>query len=343
MATLATTAVTLVDFAKRLDPGTNSVTTTIAELLSTTNEILDDMLWKEGNLPTGHRLTMRTGLPDVAFRKLNAGVAKSKSTTAQVDEACGMIEGVGQIDKRVASLNGSTAQFRLSENTAFLEAMNQKMATALFYGDHTVNPEQFLGLAPRYSTISGAVNGQNILDAGGTGGDNTSVWLIAWGDNSAHGLFPKASKAGLSHLAVQDGSGDGCTEATDSAGNTFRAYVDRYMWDVGFGLPDWRYIVRIANIDISDLIGATGTQALTASTLLLKLMLRAIDRIPQKKNVKLAFYGNRTVMSLLKVQGLDKSQNALSIKDGAGQLEGSYFGVPLRTCDAILNSETRIT
>lgn len=343
MATIAADTLTLVDFAKRLDPDTNSVSTAIAELLTQTNDMLKDMLWKEGNLPTGHRTTIRTGLPTGIWRKFNQGVPSSKSTTVQVDEACGMYEHKGQIDKDLAMLNGQSAAFRLSENVAHMEAMNQEVSQTLIYGDHTSAPEEFLGLAPRFSTITGADNGQNIIDAGGTGSDNTSIWLVCWGPNSVHGIFPKGSKAGLQHMPVTDGSGDGCTEAQDDNGNTFRAYVDRYQWKCGLALRDWRFVVRIANIDVS---------ALTADSSaadLIKLMSRALDRIPYFGGVKPVFYANRTVFSMLKIQGLNKSGSAIAVKPALTQFGGAtaqeldFLGIKVCKMDQILNTEARIT
>jgi len=58
---LATTNLTLVDQAKRLDP--NGQIADIAELLSQTNEMLADMTWKEGNLTTGELTTIRHAPP----------------------------------------------------------------------------------------------------------------------------------------------------------------------------------------------------------------------------------------------------------------------------------------
>ncbi|TRR45281.1 hypothetical protein DNP46_24955, partial [Salmonella enterica subsp. enterica serovar Panama] len=110
----------------------------------------------------------------------NYGVQPSKSTTVQVTDGIGMLETYAEIDKSLADLNGNTAEFRLSEDRAFIEAMNQQMARTLFYGDTSVNPQQFMGLSSRYSDLT-ATNAQNIIDAGGTGTDNTSIWLIVWG------------------------------------------------------------------------------------------------------------------------------------------------------------------
>jgi hypothetical protein len=194
---LGTAALTLADWAKRLDP--DGKVPTVVELLSQTNDILTDMLWIEGNLPTGHRTTVRTGLPTVAWRLLNAGITPSKSTTAQIDEHAGMLEAWSEVDVDLANLNGNVNSFRLSEAMAFLEAMNQEMARVLFYGNSGLNPEQFTGLATRYSTISGASNASHVISGSGSGSDNSSVWLVGWSANTICGIFPKGSKAGIVH------------------------------------------------------------------------------------------------------------------------------------------------
>jgi len=352
MATLPKAgAVTLLDVAKSLDP--DGKTSTVVELLNQSNEILTDMLWMEGNLPTGHRTTIRTGLPTAVWRQMYQGVPPSKSVRAQIDDACGMLETRAEVDKDIAELNGNSGEYRLSEAQAFLESMNQTMAQTLFYGDTTVNPERFMGLAPRYSSLS-AGNAQNIIDAGGTGSDNTSVYLVVWGKNTISGIFPKGSKAGLQHEDL------GLIDAFDGSNNRYRAYADHWQWKCGVSLRDWRYVVRIANVDVSDLVGQTGTQATTASTMLIKLMLKAMARIPSMGMGQPVFYASRTVKEMLSISALDKSQNALSITDavnqfgsvnpgsvagsGAGISGGTlkFFGVPVRTVDQLLATEARV-
>jgi hypothetical protein len=200
MAIIGATVPTLVDVTKRLDP--DGSLADIAELLTQSNEVLQDMAWKEGNLPTGERTTVRTGLPSVAFRRLNEGVSRSKSNTAQVDEGAAMLEGHSQVDRELAILSGNIARFRLDESSTFFEAMNQMMALTLFYGNaQTSSSSSFTGLAPRYNSLSG-VTGHNIIDAGGTGTDNRSIWLVIWGENTIRGIFPKGTKGGLQHMDV---------------------------------------------------------------------------------------------------------------------------------------------
>jgi hypothetical protein len=339
MATLATGQLTLADWAKRLDP--DGRVPAFAELLSQSNEILEDAVYKEGNLPTGHLVNIRTGLPTVYWRMINAGVPTSKSTTAQVTEACGMMEARSHIDVKLAKLNGNTAAFRLSEDVAFLEAMNQTMANTLFYGNPSVDPKTFTGLATRYSAISGAANAQNVLDAGGTGSNNTSIYLVVWGEETVFCPFPKGSVAGLQHNDLGEES------VADSNGNMYQALRTLYQWDNGLVVKDWRYVVRICNINVSDLVGLTGTQAASASTEIIKMMARAIDRIPNMAMGRAAFYSNRTVMSLLRIMAMQKSTTALSIVDALNQFgkpgkEVQFLGIPFRKSDQLLNTEARV-
>jgi len=339
MATLSTSNLTLADWAKRTDP--DGRVPIVAELLSQSNEILDDCVFKEGNLPTGERVVIRTGLPGVYWRALNQGIPSTKSTTAQIDEACGILEARSEVDKDLAMLNGNTAQFRLSEDTAFLEAMNQTQAETLFYGNPGTDPKKFLGLAPRYGDLS-ADNAVNILNAGGSGSDNASVYLVVWGDNTVYCPFPKGSKAGLTHEDL------GEQTVYNSDGTRLQAFATRYQWKNGLVVKDWRYVVRICNIDISDLLGQSSTQASTASTALIKLMARALYRIPNMAMGRAAFYMNRTVHSGMAISALDKSQSVLSIQEGLSQFGTaqsylSFLGVPLRRVDALLNTESAVS
>lgn len=338
-------AATLLDFAKSIDP--DGKTAKVAELLTQSNEILFDLPWIEGNLPTGHRTTLRTALPTSTWRQLYQGVPPSKSDRAQITDSCGMLENRSEVDVDMAALNGNSDAFRLSEAMAFLEGMNQDFAQTLIYGDVNLNPERFSGLTPRYNTLSVANPvSQNVISAGGSGADNTSIWLGVWGEQTGHGIFPKGSKAGL----VQEDLGIIDAFDTQTPPARYRAYAERYQWKCGLTIRDWRYFVRICNIDVSDLVGQTGTQALTASTAINKLMIRAMARIPIMNMGKAAFYMNRTVKEYLSINAIDKSNAAALIQPAANQFGAvspgsagngvlTFHGVPCRTVDRILNAE----
>ena len=333
MGLLNANVATLVDHAKRLDP--DGKVATIVELLAQSNPVLEDMQWVEGNLPTGHRTTVRTGLPTSAWRLINGGVAPSKSTTAQIDEACGMLEAWSEVDKDLAMLNGNTAEFRLSEGRAFIEAMNQEMVSTLFYGNAGLAPEEFTGLSIRFSDPT-ATNGSNVLDAGGSGSDNSSIWLIGWGDQTIHGIYPKGSKAGLDHedLGLQT-----IEVAGGVGGSKMRAYQDHWQWKCGIALKDWRFVCRIGSIDISNLV------AKTSAADLIELMIKAIHRMPNMNTAaKFAFYMNRSVFQMLDIQRRDAviAGGGLVYAEVDGKIVPSFRGIPIRVVDALTELESLV-
>lgn len=321
----------LLDIAKRLDP--DGKIAKIVELLSQDNGIVDDIPFKEANEMTSHLTTVRTGLPSVYWRLLNAGVQPSKSTTAQIKEGIGMLEAWSMCDVKLAKMSGNEKQYRLSEATAFLEAMTQEAAQTIFYGNNATAPEEFNGLAIRYSSSS-ATNGQNIIKAGGSGSDNSSIYLVCWGEQTVHGIYPKGSKAGIDHI-------DHGTQVEQNAGGVTGAqmvvYKEQFTWDMGIALKDWRYVVRICNIDISDLAGGSAAD-------LTDLMIKATHRIPNKNMGKCVFYMNRTVFQYLDLQRRSDviAGGCLDYAVVDGKAIYSFRGIPVKVVDALLETEATV-
>jgi hypothetical protein len=322
----------MLDWSRRLDP--KGKIDTVVNLLAETNQILEDMVWLEGNLPTGHQTTVVTGLPEPTWRTLYGGVQPSKGTTKQIVDTCGMLEARPQIDVDLAKLNGNSPEWRLSEERLHIEGMNQAMAHTLFYGDTRDDPEKFMGLHPRFSDMS-ADNGSQIIDAGGTGSDNTSIWLVTWGPNTVHGIFPKGSKAGMQ---ITD---NGKQTVTDSAGGRYDVLESHYKWDCGLSVRDWRYVVRIANIDVSDL--KTFNSSSDAAANLIRLLIEATELPPEVNLGRPAIYCNRTVRTWLRIMMNEKANVHLSLEEVAGKKVMAFDGIPVRRCDKILNTEAAIS
>lgn len=331
MTTLTATHPTLLDVAKRLDP--NGKVDTIVEMLSQTNEILEDAVWLEGNLPTGHKTTVRTGLPTPTWRKIYGGVQPTKSTTAQVTDSCGMLEAYAEVDKALADLNGNTSAFRLSEDRAHIEGMNQEFASTLFYGNEGSEPEAFTGFAPRFNSLS-AANADNIIqNASIDGSDNASIWLVVWGPNTVHCIYPKGSKGGITH----EDKGQVTSENIDGSNGRAEIYRAHYRWDCGLVVRDWRYIVRI-QYDQEDLVknAATGPD-------LIDLMSQAVELIPSLGMGRPAFYMNRKARSFLRRQIANKvAASTLTMEEVGGKKVITFDGIPVRRCDSLLNTETAV-
>jgi len=322
---------TLLDWSKRLDP--KGKIDTVVNLLAETNQILEDMVWLEGNLPTGHQTTVATGIPEPTWRALYQGVKPTKGTTKQVVDTCGMLEARPQIDVDLARLNGNSAEWRLSEERLHIEGMNQEMAKTLFYGDTRDEPEKFMGLHPRFSSKS-ADNGGQIIDAGGDGSSLTSIWLVVWGPNTVHGIFPKGSKAGMQ---ITD---NGKQTVTDANGGRYDVLESHYKWDCGLSVRDWRYVVRIANIDMDDV--ATFNAASDSSPNLIRLLIQAVETVPEVNLGKPVIYCNRKVRTWLRIMVNEKSNVYLSLDEVGGKKVLTFDGIPVKRCDKILTTESRI-
>lgn len=329
MATIGTSVYTLQDLASRSKDGK---LLPVAEVLAETNDILKDMSFIEANGATGHKLAMRSGLPTATWRLLNYGVAQSKSKVTQVTESMGMLEVYAQVDASLASLSGNVAEFRSREDRPFVESMSQTMAATLFYGNTNTDPEKFMGLAPRYNATGGE-NGGNIINAGGTGSDNASIWLVTWHPAACSGIYPRGSQAGLK---IED---KGQVTIEDAANGLYEGYRTHYKWDLGLVVADWRYVVRICNVDISDLtVDASGSSAD-----LIEYMVKAIHKLPSRMG-RQVFYVNETVYTYLDLQTLYKSNMNLAYRElPHGEAVLTFRGIPVRKCDQLLSSEAAVS
>jgi hypothetical protein len=324
---MANANLTMLDIKARMDP--NGKIARIIEMLSRTNTILEDMITKEGNLPTGHRSTIRTGLPETGWKILYKGTQPSKSETAQVDDACGILEAYSNVDEDELDINGKNASIRLSESSAFIESMNQTMADALFYESTKQHPERPTGLSVRYNTLSASVPiSENVIDGGGkTGDDLTSIWLVVWGENTVHAIYPKGSEVGLQHTDM------GKEKREGADGRIYYAFVDQYKWKIGFCVRDWRYAVRIANVPVGDI----------TTTKLVDLMIDAIELVPSLSTGKAAFYMNRRVRTALRKEIKNTTNVNLTLDTVAGKRVLYFDELPVRRVDALRNDEALVS
>lgn len=338
----------LVSWAKTRSP--NFEAAMIAELLNQSNESVQDMVWLEGNLPTGHRITQRTGLPTTYTRQLNQPVAVSRGQTAQIDEGMAIFETWAEYDKALLKLWADEGGFLYQQSLGFMESITEAWAQSFVYGDPSVNPTQFLGLTPRYSTVNLALaaNAQNVIDGGGTGAVNTSVWLVTHAPHAMHGFFPKGTAAGIDHYVNDDVVIQG---TTGIGGTRLRAHQEQWTWNAGMALWDWRWCGRLANIDVNSLRNQIGATDLTEGMIDLLYRMPSISTPPSTTGNptssiaipgKQVFYCNRTVRAALHKQMLNKTNNQLSMEDWYGRKVMTFHGIPIRNIDQILNTEAQV-
>ena len=324
---------TLADLTSRMTQD-GKIDPSIIEILNETNEMLDDMTWQEATGVTENVTTVRAGLPAVAWRKLNYGVPKGKSKTKQVTDSIGMLEAYAEVDKKLVDINGNKEAFRLSENRAFIESMNQELQRAILFGDIAKDPAKILGLAPRFSEgrVAKAENAVNVIDAGGTGDNLTSIWLVCWSPNTVFATYPKGLPAGLKDEDLGEVTLD------DENGNHYQGYRSHYEWNVGFVVRDWRYVVRIANIDVKSL----KNDPATGDCKLADLMIDAIESLPNAKMGRCAFYCNKTISAFLRKQIRNAKNVNITMGEIAGKPVTTFDGIPLRRVDALTAGEAHV-
>lgn len=338
MAFDSATNPTLLDIANASDP--SGRISAVAEILNETNEINLDAVWVEGNLPTGHRTVLRTGIPQPTWRRFNEGIQPSKSTTAQVTFNTGMLEALSEVDCALADLNGNTSQFRVLESRAHLEGMSQELADAVIFGNEATQPEGITGLAAYYNDLS-AESADNIIDAGGTGSDNRSIWLVGWSESKTACIYPKGSKAGLQMTDM----GKVVVENADGNNGRMLAYRTHFRQDAGLKVPDWRFNVRICNIDVSLLTNVYTAGAFTAGANLPDLLFQAMRLVPNLGMVRPAFYMSRDIATWVARQTVAIGQNGListARVSGDQRFTERFHGIPMRRVDVLAADEARV-
>ncbi len=343
MAVQASGVATLLDVLQTMGPDGKQME--IAEVLTQQNELLNDMTWMMGNTVTGHRDAVRTSLPTPSFRRLNEGVPVTKSGSTPIEETAALLEDFSRVDRELAIMSGDVNAYRLREGGPHIIGMGHKMATTVFYGNTAIDPGGFTGLSPRYNTFNTSTSNTaiNMIDAGGTGSNLRSIWLIGWSEDTITGIYPKNTMGGLDHEDATNGSGNGAhgfpsaASLADANGNKFMGYEDHWIWRCGLMVKDWRYAVRIANIDLTQLTlsAATGPN-------LTDLMTQALELIEDLNGVKAAFYVPRTLRAYLRRQMQQQKGTFMSWEDQGGKRILSFGEVPVRRTDALNVAEARV-
>lgn len=341
---------TIADLTSRLDGAQKQAY--IAEMLSQSIAVMEDMPVIEASEIGGHSFVFRTSIPAGSWRSYNMGVPYSKSTTAKARVGLGSLEDYSQVDRMLAEDSGNVELFRENEDVAFLEGMGQTIEQTLFYGNTVVTPAQFMGLAPFYNTAtaSTAQNGANVISGGGSGSSNTSLWLICWGERTIFGLYPRGSKAGL----TMEDKGD-TVPGYDSLGNRFEAYTSWFRHQVGLCPQDWRFGVRLANLDTTT-AGLAGPAAydLFAGMAQMMLMPPYLGKMTSgitktdavndpAPSIRPVFYCNRTTRHWMDVQAMRDRNVLLRLEDYAGRVTDNYRGIPVKISDQIVNTEATVS
>lgn len=327
---MATTAVgatlpSFLDVMKRMRPD-GGIELSMAELMTQENGLLKDMVWKEGNLPTGHRSHRRTAIPTPEFRLINAGVSRAKSRSDQVDESVGLMESLSVVDVRLARLNGNDGAWRASEDMAFRQGFNNLFETTMWYGNTEIDPEKWMGFGPRFDLTTATFGGQMVASGISASGDEQSrLWFIDWGLDTVHGIYAKGGKGGFDVRVLPDDL------VTDEDGKEFEAHRTKFEWECGLAVPDPRHVSVVYNIDSS---------AISASSaLLIQAIIKAYNQLV--RGGRTVAYCNPFVSTYLHLQALYQALNGtVDVSNPTGDAPTKVMGIPLRISQGLIATES---
>jgi len=285
----------LADAASRYQSAGDDKLCEVLEILAKNDPIMEHAVWMRGNLTDGYRSNLRASLPEVHLRALNEGVPHSKSTVYSVTSSTTQIVGSWSVDEDYLRLyEGDTlqAQIRKQEFEAFAQSMKHKAASLMLYGNRSADVKEVNGLSSLYPYK----DAPNVVDAGGTSGDMTSIWGVVWGPRAFMGIYPKNMPMGLEYKDL------GVVQADDANGNQYLAVRSQWSWNLGFHLSDYRMVVRICNIPVANLQKERGEEGFVD---LVRLLIKAQAKIPAGYRSQLKWYASNQTMLALTLQQLD--------------------------------------
>ena len=325
---MASEFLTLMDLRSTLMPDGSPVQS-YAELLAQENEILDDIPWTAGNQLTGDMHFKRTALPSAQVRKINQGFDASKGAKEAVTETCIEIVSRMIVDMTELDLAPSPEAYLLSESKGHIEVMNQDVVTNFFYG---AMPDGIRGIAPRLGKLSH----KQVVNAGGTGNNLASVYIVKWDSDEVTGIYPKNTKAGLDVFTRAD------EYVPDRDGKMFRAHITEWSWFVGLKVRDERYLARLCNID-RDALLADGDVAKEARQRLFKQLMITKNKIYHVSQGRVVMYADPEIFNILEIAAFEKGNNQVGYTDIESDRRVLKFaGIPIKKNEVQALAEKKV-
>jgi len=294
----------------------------IIELMRLTNEMLIDVPAYEANSATVNVALQRNVTPMGEHRIYNRGVGRLATQTVTVRDRIAMIAGYANVDAAMVAHSGNMAAARMSEASGIIKGMGLTQAETLIYGDGG-RDDEFDGLMARRNTLSD----KNVIDAGGTGNNLTSVYLVAVGRDMFHLIYPKGSNS--VGVERQDNGKVHIQDPKDPTAK-YPVYQDYFTAQYGLAviMPD--AVKRICNIP-ADISGDD----------LIDLIIGARYRLPKGASTY-AMYSNIEVLIKLDKAARDKGNVVYTAADPWGKPITHVRDLRCRQMDVILSTEAAV-
>jgi hypothetical protein len=332
-------AYTLMDLARLTL--SNGELAKVYDMVTKNTPIVRDLMMVQCNKIDTHEHNELTGLPTSYYRLVGQGYPKSKATTKLVRDGCAKIGNRFEVPRETAKLSGNVVEFMAKQELFHIKSLMEKIEDTIIYGSAN-SPEEFVGLSERFSTPSAdrTQAGYNIIDGGGSGADNISVYGIVHSTETFHGIYPQGHGSGLAIDRIDSMDGSDGVPITDPVTTTneligYKRFVEQIL---GIAVPSWHGIVRIANIDESLL-----TKDFSTGADLNNLFQRMAIRMNKVKTGMKSIYVNDTIYSYI----MQQLSNTVGGNGGFSQVQGqeqvAFWGIPIKNCDTLTIAEAAVT
>ena len=287
------------------------------------NDIMSHLQWKEASHKTYHRFLHRSSEPSGSFVALGEGISGSRSEVGVVIEPMGVLKDLSEIPEDIVRVSQNPMQFRFDEDVALLDGLAKKLVASIFYGSQASDANAFNGLSTRYNALSKF----NVVGAGGSGGSDTSAWIISnSADDGVAVIYPAGS--GSAGITMRD---RGMQYVDQSASNNARVFsvFTEFEFAMGLAVADHRAALRYCNIE--------PTTNIFDITEFIDLCKEAWDLSTTRA------YVNRLVWGQVQKAALAQSGNSITYpEDSLGRQATAIFGMPFHMVEQ-LGSEATVS
>lgn len=322
----------------------------IVELMLQNNPILEHMIIKEANDGTSNKTTIRTGLPTATWSAFYEGVQASKGSKQQIRNTAGFLKSKLEIDCDLYDQAPDKSALLYDEVSSHSEAMMNEMANALIYGNIKDDPRKFNGFMTFLSNYGNYIDGSgNYVSAtdddvpsyyvingakysSPSGSARRSILLVGWGNKAVSCFYPRGSKGGL-----QKGEFKKVDVEDKTKGGTYEAYIQYFKWQLGLDIRDFRYIGRIANIELDHMLDTSGQPDYIE-------LLRHLRARVRADGVRQCMYMDRLTLEAIETLLARKTQgNAMTFSQLQEHTVPTLYGIPVFVTDAMKTNEAAVS
>lgn len=306
-----------------------------AKVLTENNPFMFDLAIVQANGILSSEGSRETSLPTPQIVKVGDGWDSSTVRWDKYKENISIFKDRAAIPEDVLDLQPDQASFWADVKDRHMEGFGQGVTNHFFYGTSVATPEKFDGLGVRYS-VPDATDPTNpssasadpfVFDAGGTGSDTMSMFLIQHGINKIKGITP----ANDPMMGIK--SEDMGKQYVDAENSKKRwDFINEFGWKIGLDIVDIRSVARIRNIE-------SGISELDSS--FLQLVFQAENEV---------FRGDEQIFAYVPKRMLTFLQIMAEAKQNVIYDTNNIYGIPLfrigkillRPMDALTITETAV-